>query len=201
MKKFKYLFNCEMAEEVATETVVENTVAVEGETVKTENPEEQITTDTQQETTVDTNEEKSVQDNSELEKIIEQMKAENEKLKADLNSKGKEVEDLSKVQEELNSLKNSKETVEQKVSTYEKALTDIIEAKLSDVPEIIKSLMPQNASLTEKLEWINKAEQGGIIKKEIEIGKPMNPSKPVEHIDTANLSTAALMALAYGSKK
>ena len=137
-----------------------------------------------------------------LEAEIAKIKAENEKLKNQITSKGQEAADnLTKVQADLEAIKTGKEAAEAKTAEYEKVLSDMVEAKLADVPDNIKALMPTAATVTEQLEWIAKAEESGIIKKQIEIGKPMNPSQAKDFIDTTGLSVAQKMAMAYGSRK
>lgn len=88
------------------------------------------------------------------------------------------------------------------VSEYEGIINGIIETKLSNIPENLKALVPENLNTQQKLDWINKAEQTGIFKAkntDVEIGKPMNPNKGLQNMDNANLSPSARMALAYAN--
>lgn len=90
------------------------------------------------------------------------------------------------------------------VSEYESVLSAMIEAKMQDVPDNIKDLVPTNLSIKERLDWLTKAEKSGIFKTsnpDIEIGKPLNPINTKQPTDVSKLSANAIMAMAYGNSK
>lgn len=108
------------------------------------------------------------------------------------------------LEEQLEALKTESAKKATQVTEYEGILSSLIEAKLSDVPEELKGLVPENLSIKDKLDWIIKAEKTGIFggtKGNIEIGKPLNPKDTKISADDSKLSASARMALAYESSK
>ena len=77
--------------------------------------------------------------------------------------------------------------------------------KLKEVREDYKELIPNNVSLKQKLNWLEKAEAKGLFNKEekkkpnVEIGKPMNVDAP--SVDTSKLTGSQLLRMAYNSVK
>jgi hypothetical protein len=133
---------------------------------------------------------------------VETLKAEIARLQAELQSATEKGQDDS-VNEQLNTQKTLLQVQTNLVAEYEGVLNGIVDAKLADVPENVKGLIPQNVTLTEKLEWINKAEQSGIFKvsnPDVEIGKPLNP-KNIQHNDTSKLTASSMLAMGYGNSK
>ncbi|MFT8313253.1 MAG: hypothetical protein ABF633_03245 [Clostridium sp.] len=127
-----------------------------------------------------------------------------EEVKTDEKNEETPNADLDAIQKELNQAKTDAETKSNLVTEYEGILNSIIEAKLSEIPEDLKTLVPENLPLKEKLDWITKAEKTGIFKgkdTDIEIGKPLNPKDTKQHTDTSKMSASALMSLAYGNTK
>jgi hypothetical protein len=129
------------------------------------------------------------------------LKAEMAKLQADL-AKALIKDDSQVALDQAKLLITAKDGL---VNDYESVLTGIIASKLEGVPEAMKELIPSNATLTEQLAWLTKAEKAGIFKPsvnpDIEIGKPLNPKDSKQSLDTSKLSASAIMALAYGSSK
>lgn len=136
--------------------------------------------------------------NDNIEKIAG-LEAENQRLKDELAKLQSNTGDKVAL-EQANTLLNVQKNL---VSEYEGILNTIIEAKLTDVPENLKELVPANLSLQQKLDWITKAEKSGIFGKQpntdIEIGKPLNPNSGKQNTDTSKLSASSLMAMAYGN--
>lgn len=136
---------------------------------------------------------------NEKDEKITGLEAENQRLKDELaklqSNNGDKV-----ALEQANTLLNVQKNL---VSEYEGILNTIIDAKLADVPENLKELVPANLSLQQKLDWITKAEKSGIFGKQpntdIEIGKPLNPNNGKQNTDTSKLSASSLMAMAYGN--
>lgn len=135
----------------------------------------------------------------------EEVKVDVEQLKAELleaQGKAKEVETLTATVE---TMKVEAEKTKAELKEYEDLVTNLIDTKLKDVPEDYKELIPDNLSLKQKLNWLEKAEAKGLFNKEekkkpnIEIGKPMNVDAP--SVDTSKLTGSQLLRMAYNSVK
>lgn len=135
----------------------------------------------------------------------EEVKVDVEQLKAELleaQGKAKEVETLTATVE---TMKVEAEKTKAELKEYEDLVTNLIDTKLKDVPEDFKELIPDNLSLKQKLNWLEKAEAKGLFNKEekkkpnIEIGKPMNVDAP--SVDTSKLTGSQLLRMAYNSVK
>lgn len=135
----------------------------------------------------------------------EEVKVDVEKLKAELleaQGKAKEVETLTATVE---TMKVEAEKTKAELKEYEELVSNLIETKLKEVPEDYKELIPDNLSLKQKLNWLEKAEAKGLFNKEekkkpnIEIGKPMNVDAP--SVDTSKLTGSQLLRMAYNSVK
>ncbi|MGV2685139.1 hypothetical protein GNF82_12140 [Clostridium perfringens] len=87
--------------------------------------------------------------------------------------------------EEYNKYKTQVTTLEAKATEYEKMLDGMVQAKLDSIPEDLRELVPSHLSLSEKMDWINKAESKGLFnsKVEVEVGKPTNA--PPQQIDSS----------------
>lgn len=178
---------------------VDNTSEDKQEEKKEESTEEQ-------EKQEDKKEEEEEEEKQEPEKDSEEvagLKADLAKLQGQLEdalaqvAKGDSSAELAQVNALLTVQKNL-------VSEYEGIITGLIEAKMAEVPENLKELVPANLSLKERMDWLTKAEKSGIFKAnnpDIEIGKPMNPNTVKQQADTAKLSASAIMAMAYGNSK
>lgn len=135
----------------------------------------------------------------------EEVKVDVEQLKAELleaQGKAKEVETLTATVE---TMKVEAEKTKAELKEYEELVSNLIETKLKEVPEDYKELIPDNLSLKQKLNWLEKAEAKGLFNKEekkkpnIEIGKPMNVDAP--SVDTSKLTGSQLLRMAYNSVK
>lgn len=135
----------------------------------------------------------------------EEVKVDVEQLKAELleaQGKAKEVETLTATVE---TMKVEAEKTKAELKEYEDLVTNLIDTKLKDVPEDYKELIPDNLSLKQKLNWLEKAEAKGLFNKEekkkpnVEIGKPMNVDAP--SVDTSKLTGSQLLRMAYNSVK
>ena len=135
----------------------------------------------------------------------EEVKVDVEKLKAELleaQGKAKEVETLTATVE---TMKAEAEKTKAELKEYEELVSNLIETKLKEVPEDYKELIPDNLSLKQKLNWLEKAEAKGLFNKEekkkpnVEIGKPMNVDAP--SVDTSKLTGSQLLRMAYNSVK
>lgn len=135
----------------------------------------------------------------------EEVKVDVEQLKAELkeaNEKAGQVETLTATVE---TMKAEAEKTKAELKEYEELVSNLIETKLKEVPEDYKELIPDNLSLKQKLNWLEKAEAKGLFTKEekkkpnIEIGKPMNVDAPA--VDTSKLTGSQLLRMAYNSVK
>lgn len=175
--------------DVTPEETKEETTESGTKDTKDEKPEEPVKEETKEE---DKPEEKQEsEDVAGLKAEIAKLQGELEQAKANGDSKVEldQVNTLLKVQKDL-------------ATEYEGILNGIIEAKLQEIPENLKELVPANLNIKERLDWITKAEKTGIFKQanpDIEIGKPLNPSNKKQSTDTSKLSASSLMAMAYGS--
>lgn len=138
-------------------------------------------------------------------KVEEEAKIDIEQLKAELNAaneKAKQVESLTATVEQMK-VESEKDKAELK--EYEDLVSNLIDTKLKEVPEDYKELIPDNLTLKQKLNWLEKAEAKGLfVKKEkkkpdVEIGKPMNIETP--SVDTSKLTTGQLLRMAYNTVK
>lgn len=102
------------------------------------------------------------------------------------------------------------EATKKQLNEYETVVNKLVESKMENVPDVLKALIPESMTAIQKLDWIEKLEDSGVLetlteKKEkkdapnVEIGKPMNVDSPA--VDTEKLSPAELMALSYASVK
>ncbi|ELU5588594.1 hypothetical protein SCB17_003117 [Clostridium perfringens] len=102
------------------------------------------------------------------------------------------------------------EATKKQLNEYETVVNKLVDSKMENVPEVLKALIPDSMTAIQKLDWIEKLEDSGVLKtlaekKEkkdapnVEIGKPMNVDSPA--VDTEKLSPAELMALSYASVK
>ncbi|MDK0636898.1 hypothetical protein P5E39_12810 [Clostridium perfringens] len=171
-------------------------------------PEEKV--ETKEETTTDKKVETKEESKAEEVKV-EDKKAPEEK-KVDVEALQKELEEASKKAKEFEVLNSEVETLKKSISDkdaelkeYEELVGNMVEAKMKNVPEELKDLIPENMSLKQKLSWLDKAESKGLFNKEakkkpaVEVGKPMNTETPA--VDTSKMSPAQLLKMAYSSPK
>ena len=100
----------------------------------------------------------------------------------------KQLEDANSKINEMNSalstiedLKSQSKINDDKVAKYESTLGDILNAKMQNVPDGVAALMPENYTVVEKLQWLEKAEKHGLINTkqqqgdalDVEIGRPI----------------------------
>ena len=217
VKEILNQFNTEMAEEITptddTNKPEDNKIDPANSDEKKENPEDKKEEpkddpnkdkpeDTKEpekkdERKTDEPEDKKEPENKNDEKITG-LEAEIERLKGELAKAQSNNADKTAL-DQANALLNVEKGL---VSEYEGIITAIIDAKLADVPENLKELVPENLNIQQKLDWINKAEKSGIFKAkdtDIEIGKPLNPNNSKQNTDTSKLSASSLMAMAYGN--
>lgn len=126
---------------------------------------------------------------AELTEQLSQAQSENETLK----TKVSELET-----EKDASVESSKEAAS-KADEYEKTLSVIAEEKEKLIPDNIKSLMPADLSVQDKINWLDKAAgvqpEQEVEKAVVEIGKPTPVNEQV--VDQSSLSARQKMANAF----
>lgn len=141
------------------------------------------------------------------------------KMKDELKQRDEQIQELQKqlaeamkigenavsLTESVNTLTADLEKKQTVIGEYEGILQNIVESKMNNVPEQFKDLVPSNMSLTEKLNWLDKAETTGLFttkekaNTQVEIGKPMNVESP--KVEMEKLSASELMKMAYSTFK
>ena len=128
-----------------------------------------------------------------------------EDLRAEIVTLTEKAGKVDTVSKENETLKKDIESRDLKITQYEELITKLVETKLEQIPEEYKVLIPDNLDLTQKLNWLEKAEAKGLFNKEekkkpnVEIGKPMNIEP--ENVDTSKLTGTQLLKLAYNTLK
>lgn len=186
-------------ETINVEGVKETTSTVKDETTKPQNQEPKEVKEPKVEESKEPKKEEPQQKPSEEVKVdVEQLKAE---LK-EANEKAGQVETLTA---SVETMKAEAEKTRAELKEYEDLVTNLIDTKLKDVPEDFKELIPDNLTLKQKLNWLEKAEAKGLFNKEekkkpnVEIGKPMNVEAP--SVDTSKLTGSQLLRMAYNTVK
>lgn len=94
------------------------------------------------------------------------------------------------------------------IAVYESALNKIVEEKLTDIPDGIAALMPDNLSAVEKLDWIEKASKA-VPKEEKQVEPPKQiianigqptPIPTEEVLDVTKLSPLQKITMALEEK-
>lgn len=146
----------------------------------------------------------------ELQKELEALKtekAERDKKAAEQERKAKEqqgkFEDLYKTaNHELTKTQENFKMTAERVQQLEAVINGLLEAKLGDVPEEYRDLLPEQMTPEAKLEWLANAEKKGLFKstkKETPLGERTNPQGG-QNADLNQLSPMELLRAAYGSK-
>lgn len=134
-------------------------------------------------------------------------KAENEKKATEAEKKTKEqqgkFEELYKTAaDELTRTKDTHKLSSERVGQLESVINSLLEAKLENVPEEFRDLLPAHMTPEAKLEWLANAEKKGLFKptkKDVPLGESTNPAGNQTN-DLNKLSPMELLRAAYGSK-
>ncbi len=134
-------------------------------------------------------------------------KAERDKKAAEQEKKAKEqqgqFEELYKTtSDELNNTKDNYSKATERVAQLEGVINGLLEARLENVPEEFRDLLPRHMTPEQKLEWLTNAEKKGLFKptkKETPLGERMNPPGG-QNADLNKLSPMELLRAAYGQK-
>lgn len=98
-----------------------------------------------------------------------------EELLADITDKDQQV---TKLTDQISIEQEKVTALQTKVTEYETVIKGMVEAKVANVPEEYRELLP-DGSLSKQLDWINKAEEKGLFSNEkktnpaVDIGKPL----------------------------
>lgn len=103
---------------------------------------------------------------------------------------------------EYETLKVDHEETVNRVNKLEGALENVLESALKEIPDNVKTLLPEGLDVIGKLEWVEKVKQSGLIeaKREVagvEIGKPMNVD--TAKVDTSKMRAGELLSLAFNT--
>lgn len=169
--------NAEGAEPIATVSV-EGDVATEptAESVDTipeavEPTEEKETTDQ----TVPAKEKDPAETTEETDPNEDKDPVKVEELLADITDKDQQV---TKLTDQISIEQEKVTALQSKVTEYGAVIKGLVEAKVANVPEEYRELLPEG-SLSKQLDWINKAEEKGLfagsskVNPAVEIGKPL----------------------------
>lgn len=140
-----------------------------------------------------------------MEEQLKQRDNEIGELKKQLEEALKIGGDVANLTDSVKQLTTDLEANRKQVGQYEDVMKNVLESKMTNIPDQFKALIPENMSLIEKVAWLDKAESTGIFKTntqtspEIEIGKPMNVDVP--KVDTSKLSGSQLLKMAFNTVK
>ncbi|QHZ58602.1 hypothetical protein M655_024845 [Brevibacillus sp. NSP2.1] len=133
--------------------------------------------------------------------LEELLKEKQDREKAEAEKRGEYerlYQDTTKQAEEF---KTKAETTEQRVQQLESVISQLLDAKLENIPEDFRDLIPANFTVEQKLEWIATAEKKGLFAKkpQQQIGDDTNaPDK--QKVDLNSLNPMQLFMAGYGSK-
>lgn len=117
---------------------------------------------------------------------------------------GKFEELYKQTSKDMDGIKAENKTSKTRIQQLEAVINGLLEARLENVPEEFRDLVPGNLTPEQKLEWLSVAEKKGLFgaasqKKETPVGQPTNPAGgAVTDINT--LTPGQLLRMAYGQK-
>ena len=137
----------------------------------------------------------------------EKSKAETERQKAEKKAReeqGKYEELYKATNDELGKFKDDHKAASQRVTQLETVIKGMLEARLANVPEDFRDLVPGNLNPEAKLEWLTAAEAKGLFKaatqkKNQPVGESTNPAGS-QTSDLNQLSPMQMLRAAYGQK-
>ena len=103
---------------------------------------------------------------------------------------------------EYETLKAEHEETVNRVNKLEGALENVLGVALKEIPDNVKTLLPEGLDVIGKLEWVEKVKQSGLIENTrqvagVEIGKPMNVE--TAKVDTTKMRAGDLLSLAFNT--
>jgi chromosome segregation ATPase len=103
--------------------------------------------------------------------------------------------------DQLNEFKTKTEQFETRAKELEGVIGQLLEAKLSDIPEEFHDIIPDNLGAEQKLAWIERAQTKGLFgaKAQSPIGEATNPGNS-QAIDLSKLNPLQLLKAGYGKK-
>lgn len=139
-----------------------------------------------------------------LRKQLDEILAAQKTAEEDAAKKRGEYEQLyTSAQKDLDSFKGQAEQHGTRVQALESLLGQMLNARLEQIPEDMRDIIPENLTPEAKLAWIEKASAKGLFgtgkSPETPVGSGTNPA-PGAQVDLAELSPFQLLAHGYGSK-
>lgn len=145
----------------------------------------------------------------EVNQNYKQMKEQLDKLLADKAEQERKVQEeqgqfqelYKSASEQLNDFKSKTEQFESRTKELEGVIGQLLEAKLSDIPEEFHDIIPDNLGAEQKLAWIERAQTKGLFgaKAQSPIGESTNPGNS-QAIDLSKLNPIQLFKAGYGKK-
>lgn len=145
--------------------------------------------------------------NSKFKEVQEQLNAllkEREDKELEQKQKNGEFEELYKsTLSEVETLKQSQE----RAQALEGLISEMVDAKLSEIPEELHEIIPDGMTPEQKLSWITKAQSKGLFgvqkqsnpKEDQPLGDSTNDNND-KHVDVSKMSAMELFMSAYGRK-
>lgn len=203
MNKFKY----EMAEEITPENndgQPEDNAGNQDPANNTDPVEPEENKKPIEEKVEEKPEDKTEDKTEELNKEIEGLNAEIDRLKQLETDKATLEQKVSDLESQINQANTDKDSSSELAKEYEDVINGMLNAQIEAIPENMRELIPANLNLKEKMAWLNKASELGLFKVQdknidIEIGKPLNPNNSKQAVDTANASPSTLITMAYSN--
>lgn len=131
--------------------------------------------------------------------IIKQQEEHDKKQKEE---QGKFEELYKSASGELEGYKTKNQEHETKVKELETVIQGLLDTKLSTIPEELHEIIPENLSIVQKLDWINKAEQKGLlktVKSDTPLSNPTNYKQQTD-IDFTKFNPTQLMSMGYNKQ-
>jgi len=117
---------------------------------------------------------------------------------------GKFEELYKQTSKDMDGIKGQHKEATARVTQLEAVIIGLLEARLENVPEDFRDLVPSNLAPEQKLEWLTAAEKKGLFgaasqKKETPVGSQTNPAGGAT-TDINTMTPGQLLRMAYGQK-
>jgi ribonucleoside-triphosphate reductase len=117
---------------------------------------------------------------------------------------GKFEELYKQTSKDMDGIKAQHKEAKTRVEQLEAVINGLLEARLENVPEEFRDLVPGNLAPEQKLEWLGAAEKKGLFgvasqKKETPVGSQTNPAGGAT-TDLNTMTPGQLFRMAYGQK-
>ncbi len=186
---------------VDTETKTEPEVKVD-EQIQTETKtEEPVKTETKDEKEIMIPKERFDEVNNKykgLQKELDDLKAEAQKPKEE--KKEEKVEKEPDAEPEVNP---QIEALQKQLQEFQGVVDGMVTQKTESIPEEMRDLIPEGLTAQQKLDWINKAEEKGLFKKQsnVTVGQPLNHSSEQETTEKMGKMNPLQLFASYYTQK